>query len=202
MALRELFGGAIKAKISDGFLDASQLREIPDTQEVFVHSQTDASVIIEILEVADVAGAECGSWHFWNIAEENDAKEQSQILNVENYSGSAFPKLPSNAIVSLVHGRSLISKYRENARNLVNVHLAVVRLPAPHSSDIVITYNDPALISTESSSAGAVANASGGGAVVANGVVVPNGGGGLSTGHGEFTDLVNSFSIVDFSLFG
>ncbi|SCU92947.1 LADA_0G00496g1_1 [Lachancea dasiensis] len=61
--LQPLYGGAIVCPIPEGFLDASILREVPDTQEVFVNSRDvseqgkfedglglDESIIVDLLE--------------------------------------------------------------------------------------------------------------------------------------------------------
>ncbi|QLL34612.1 hypothetical protein HG536_0G04740 [Torulaspora globosa] len=59
-----LYGGAITTYLPDGFLDASLLREVPDTQEVYVNSRQDdesyddglgknESVVIDLLERVD-----------------------------------------------------------------------------------------------------------------------------------------------------
>lgn len=60
----ELYGGAITTYVPDGFLDASLLREVPDTQEVYVNSRGDGeryddglgkneSVVVDLLERVD-----------------------------------------------------------------------------------------------------------------------------------------------------
>jgi hypothetical protein len=54
MNVTKLFGGAIEALIPAHFQDASQFRQIPDNQEVFVAGDSDDSVIIELLEPASM----------------------------------------------------------------------------------------------------------------------------------------------------
>lgn len=49
----DLFGGAIVAPIPSSFMDASQFRQIPDNQEVFVDTKTQQSMIVELLEQVD-----------------------------------------------------------------------------------------------------------------------------------------------------
>ncbi|SCU82355.1 LAME_0C00760g1_1 [Lachancea meyersii CBS 8951] len=64
--VQPLYGGAISCVIPEGFLDASILREVPDTQEVFVnsrdpnelHKYTDGlgleeSIIVDLLQRVD-----------------------------------------------------------------------------------------------------------------------------------------------------
>ncbi|KAI8622709.1 hypothetical protein BC830DRAFT_1052748, partial [Chytriomyces sp. MP71] len=45
-----LFGGAISLLLPNGYVDASQLRQVPDNQEVFVSSTDNSSIIVELLE--------------------------------------------------------------------------------------------------------------------------------------------------------
>lgn len=49
----DLYGGAITAELPSGAIDASNIREVPDTQEVFLLEQPnklDQSIIIDLLE--------------------------------------------------------------------------------------------------------------------------------------------------------
>jgi Ran-interacting Mog1 protein len=54
----KLFGGAITASIPSTFIDASDLRQIPDNQEVFVDSNGLASITFDILEKVDTSDME------------------------------------------------------------------------------------------------------------------------------------------------
>lgn len=49
---RGLFGGSLSIKLPDNFhfQDVSEIRQVPDNQEVFVFKNSDASIIIELLE--------------------------------------------------------------------------------------------------------------------------------------------------------
>lgn len=62
----ELYGGAVTTYMPDGFLDGSLLREVPDTQEVYVNGReqheryddglgSDESILIDLLELVDEA---------------------------------------------------------------------------------------------------------------------------------------------------
>lgn len=54
-----LFGGAFSATLPPGAIDVSDLRPVPDNQEVFCHRVTDQSLIVELLELqAHVQGEE------------------------------------------------------------------------------------------------------------------------------------------------
>lgn len=50
MKRKLLFGGAMEILVPNGFLDVSEIRQVPDNQEVFVSNYSDASLIVELLE--------------------------------------------------------------------------------------------------------------------------------------------------------
>ena len=52
-SLHDLYGGALRVKLPNTFTNASEMRQIPDHQEVFVDTRTDSSWIVEILEQAE-----------------------------------------------------------------------------------------------------------------------------------------------------
>ncbi len=84
----------------------------------------------------------------------------------------------------MLYGQQAIAKFNEQARNLVNIYLAVVRLP-DQDTEILISMNQPVVISQGSSSGQSVTAP----AQPAVGVQV-------------FEAIVSSFTIVDFGLFG
>ncbi|KAL1921674.1 uncharacterized protein VTP21DRAFT_10316 [Calcarisporiella thermophila] len=151
---RSLFGGAIAAYIPDNFLDASTLREIPDNQEVFVSVNSDQSIIIELLQLADEAPDEdAAKYHFEQLASDNEAESWS-IESVIPLSQTELPHIPSDARIYFLTGRQVISKFKEHtpgSRNLVDIYLTLIRLPSI-TTDIIITYNSPVIIGEESSS--------------------------------------------------
>ena len=58
---RKLFGGGISIKVPKTFKDVSTFRQVPDNQEVFVSPDSDANLIIELLETpSDAVEAEFG----------------------------------------------------------------------------------------------------------------------------------------------
>ncbi|KAM4678481.1 ran guanine nucleotide release factor [Discoglossus pictus] len=149
---RALFGGAFSAVLPPSFQDVSDLREIPDNQEVFAHSFTDQSVIVELLEYqGGMTDAEAARYHFEDVASSNDADGKSEVLSVEPLPLAQL-SLNSCANAWALTGRQLVSKFNEQAQNIVNVHLALFRLPQ-HSTDLLVTFNDPIAINPDSSSA-------------------------------------------------
>jgi hypothetical protein len=45
-----LYGGAIEVALPTEFIDASSIRQVPDFQEVYLHSTFEISIIFELLE--------------------------------------------------------------------------------------------------------------------------------------------------------
>ncbi|XP_041037291.1 ran guanine nucleotide release factor [Carcharodon carcharias] len=152
---RPLFGGSFSAIIPPHSIDVSEIREIPDNQEVFIHSGTDQSIIIELLEhQIQVPDQEAARYHFADITSCNDATgvEGTEILSVESVSSDQIA-LQDPSSTWFLSGKQRVAKFNEQARNTVAIHLALFRLPQ-YSTDILITFNDPTVISPFSSSTG------------------------------------------------
>lgn len=82
---RPLFGGAFQLDLPDNFLDVSQLRQVPDNQEVFVSKDSDESFVIELLETPDASLDSSIEYHWKDLCEANTASE-CKILKSENVS--------------------------------------------------------------------------------------------------------------------
>ncbi|CAO3689353.1 unnamed protein product [Umbelopsis vinacea] len=169
---RPLFGGALSAPLSSSFLDASQIRQIPDNQEVFVDASTEQSLIIELLQlVPEALGEEVARYHFQQLAEDNEAKEASVnkilLLNTESY-----PFLPSDSCqVYFLSGLQKIAKFNESQLHQVNIIMVIFRL-LKVDTDIAISIN------------------------------VPAGEGQIDAVEADMLQLVKGFKINDWSLFG
>lgn len=149
-----LFGGAFSAVLPADFQDVSELREIPDNQEVYAHCHTDQSIIVELLEYQEaVADASAARYHFEDVASANDAggQEKSEVLNVEPISGEQLMLAECSSAWFLI-GRQLVSKFNEEARNTVNIYMGLFRLPQ-FATEVLLTFNDPVAINPSSSSA-------------------------------------------------
>lgn len=151
---RPLFGGAMSALLPNHVTDISELREIPDNQEVFAHAHTDQSLIVELLEYqAEVADDHAAAYHFQDIAGSNRAHEPGhcEVAHVVPLAKTdlSFSQCSSAWMLS---GTQRVSKFNEGAANVVNVHLGLYRLPQ-FSTDVLVSFNDPQSISPASSSA-------------------------------------------------
>ena len=56
-AIKELYGGAITARLPSDFIDASNLRQVPDHQEVFLSPKTLTTIIFEINQYVEAQHA-------------------------------------------------------------------------------------------------------------------------------------------------
>ncbi|KAJ1911314.1 hypothetical protein LPJ71_002967 [Coemansia sp. S17] len=129
--------------------DISLLRQVPDHQEVFADAQTDASIIIEILESVPHKGIEALEYHYEQVSDLNADDQPHQFLHVGPLSLDSVAK--DSAFI--LCGQQEAAKFNEGAqaKNTVVVCMALLRLPE-HSTDILVTKNTPTRISSKSSS--------------------------------------------------
>ncbi|XP_062505706.1 ran guanine nucleotide release factor-like isoform X2 [Corticium candelabrum] len=148
--MARLFGGALSCVLPPGAKDVSEIRQVPDNQEVFVHEETDQSVIIELLEYdGTLRGKQAVRYHFEQLAHSNSAVAH-QVLTIN--------QLPNEqlALNACPEAYSLEGDQQGDASNIVHIHLALFRLPQ-YTTDILVSFNNPTYISQESSSVTAVA---------------------------------------------
>lgn len=91
--------------------------------------------------------------------------------------------LSSATYCAYLRGQQAVAKYKEAARNLINIDLAIIRIPS-HETDILISMNTPAVINQASSSAQVATQTT---TSLENASV--------------FQALISSFVINDYSLF-
>ncbi|XP_033026350.1 ran guanine nucleotide release factor [Lacerta agilis] len=144
-----LFGGAFSAFLPPGSLDISEMRQVPDNQEVFVHPSTDQSVIVELLEYqADVPDENAARYHFEDIS---GASASAEILSQETFAPHLLALEGCSSAWGLT-ARQLVAKFDEEAKNEVTLHLVLLRLPQ-YGTDLLLTFNNPTYIHPLSSSA-------------------------------------------------
>ncbi|KAI5123277.1 hypothetical protein M0805_009299 [Coniferiporia weirii] len=141
---RGLFGGAITIELPSTFIDASTLRQVPDTQEVFI-SPSDVSFVIEILERVDPDDPkEAVKFHFDSLAHDNDAIN-SHVLDIRlpednTAASSSSPETTPSPV--LLEGSQQIAKFNSRHKDDVRVLLAVYRI-ARKRVDLVFSANVP-----------------------------------------------------------
>lgn len=140
-----LFGGAITLEADLALLDASTLRQVPDTQEVLLSHDSDVSIIVEVLQCVDKAtdAADMGvaaRYHFDSLAHDNDALS-SKVESVDAPCAAAAPQTTPKP--ALLRGTQKVRKFgKATDEHEVVIYLAVYRLPA-QNVDLVLSINDP-----------------------------------------------------------
>ncbi|CEM19409.1 unnamed protein product [Vitrella brassicaformis CCMP3155] len=200
MSFREvdLFGGAMRCAIPQSFADVSQIRDVPDNQEVFADFHTDSSLMFEVVQYQQtVTDQDAPRYFFRDLAEVNEA-DPWEVLQVIRLEPAIMPNLDGSICKYLVMGHQTVSKFREGreAANVVAIYMAIIRLPE-HHSEVLISFNDPRCLSPASSSA------------PASHVGVPNGTSLHDAysylnqeGPQQFQSLLETFQIRDWGLFG
>jgi len=133
------------------FVDVSQFREIPDNQEVYSDPSTDQSVIVEILEMAQEShGPNAVLLHFNELGDMNEASSRN-VVGVEAIPSVDMPNFDSRVERYALFGSQTVAKHNEQFQNLVNIYMALVRVPTPVHADILVTFNDSVLVDPHSS---------------------------------------------------
>ncbi|KAL5214629.1 hypothetical protein ABZP36_003781 [Zizania latifolia] len=156
---RPLFGGVLSSTFPARFQDVSNIREVPDHQEIFVDPARDESLIFELLDLKDeVEDGGSALWFLRDIANEQDAGDSMVVEHsgTLELAGLRFGEAP--AVAGTTVGQLAVSKGRQGreAQNIVRLYLANIHLKDA-SSDVVITAYEPLLINPLSESARAVA---------------------------------------------
>ncbi|KAF8969805.1 hypothetical protein BDZ97DRAFT_160880 [Flammula alnicola] len=173
--LRELFGGAITAQTAPDLIDASDIRQVPNTQEVFMYPQSNVSVILEILQRVERSHYDDAiRFHFDSLAHDNSARSATveSVVMIPNDRGDGTP----SAIV--LKGVQMVPKFNHTTPDKVQIFMALFRVESK-AADLVLTFNVP----VESVDGGAVDS------------------GGLENAEADFNTFVRSLRIVDFGLF-
>ncbi|XP_074655370.1 ran guanine nucleotide release factor-like [Tubulanus polymorphus] len=176
-----LFGGALSVNLPNTIVDASDVRQIPDNQEVFMNN-FDQTMIVEILEYVQEPDEQALKTHFYDITQTGDEGTGIEILNAEKVESYSMTQCSG---VYYISGKSHVAKFKEDARNEVETHIAMFRLPQ-FTTDILINFTSSCLINPESSSYKQVDAA------------------GMSQRWTieDFTRAVSSLTLIDAGLFG
>ncbi|XP_012630922.1 ran guanine nucleotide release factor isoform X1 [Microcebus murinus] len=137
-----LFGGAFSAILPPGAIDVSDLRPVPDNQEVFCHPVTDQSLIVELLELqAHVGGEAAARYHFEDVGGVQGARavqvESVRPLSLENL---ALRSCCQEAWV--LSGKQQVAKENQQVAKDVTLHQALLRLHQ-YQTDLLLTFNQP-----------------------------------------------------------
>lgn len=96
-ATTPLYGGAITAKLPSDYLDASDLRQVPDTQEVRLSRTSLTSVVVDILERAQPPAHPCHTdeealdYHYRDVVSNETryvSQREREQLNIRRTEGA------------------------------------------------------------------------------------------------------------------
>ncbi|KAL0477757.1 RanGEF [Acrasis kona] len=178
----ELFGGAVKMRIPKRFFDISKVRQVPDSQEVFADANTDQSFVLEMLSMSeDVSDQDIARYLFDDMADANGAESRSIVTEVSVQNDDRYPNIVGNVYKAAIIGEQQVAKYNEQATNTLHICMGVIRIKN-HSTDVLLTFNNPVAIHPESSSSK---------------TSVPEG----NTTDNLFWNVFKSIEIVDYGLF-
>lgn len=189
---QELYGGAIVTVIPEGFLDASILREVPDTQEVFVNSREDSeenkfndglgtneSVIIDLLQAVDEPNdREALSVHIQEITSMNGSNDW-KLVRYEN---------PAPHIQTCIAVESAYKWGKRDMKETLVLCLALLRLEKVQT-DAVLSVNVPLADTTELQAMSEAVNDSGN--------IPPR----IQAAYTLVKEMANEFKVLDESLF-
>jgi hypothetical protein len=105
----QLYGGAITTALPSRFVDVSQMRQVPDHQEVYVDMNSDQSIIFELLSMDDVANDRAAQHHWNDLAQANDAETSSRVVSTERLSHNDIPHFAYVFLYFLLSARILIN---------------------------------------------------------------------------------------------
>ncbi|KAK0658585.1 putative ran guanine nucleotide release factor [Lasiodiplodia hormozganensis] len=138
----QLYGGAITVELPSVFGDVSSIREVPDTQEVWLDRNGLTSVIFDLTERVDEPEArndeEALKYHLSDIVEPNDTLQTWQF-NVASL--ARMPNVPAYSLVATQHPAAAPENRRPQP-DFTGILLVLVRL-IEQKTDIVITVNVP-----------------------------------------------------------
>lgn len=120
-------------------IDASDLRQVPDTQEVFLYPDSEISIIFEVLERVDKEDDhDAVRFHFDSVAHDSDATSQT----IHQISTVSIPREDDTPSPILLEGTQTVAKFNRSTPDEVLILLALYRVVSK-KVDFVMTMNIP-----------------------------------------------------------
>ncbi|KAI9710533.1 MAG: multicopy suppressor of ts gsp1 [Bogoriella megaspora] len=140
----DLFGGAVKAQYPKNFIDASELRQIPDHQEVYLESDGFTNIVVEFLErppdLKCPTDVDAALFHLSDISEDDELLE----TDVRSKDTIQFQKASNLAAVSIIAlNASSSSREASLEERVQSTLIRLLLLRAKNATDILITINIP-----------------------------------------------------------
>uniref|UniRef100_A0A0D9W5S8 Uncharacterized protein n=1 Tax=Leersia perrieri TaxID=77586 RepID=A0A0D9W5S8_9ORYZ len=173
--------------------DVSDIRDVPDHQEVFVDPARDESLIFELLDLkGELEDGGSALWFLRDIANEQDAGDNLVVEHSGTLELAGLRLGDAPAVAGTAVGQLAVSKGRQGreAQNILRQYLANIRLKNA-ATDVVITAYEPLLINPLSESARAVAA----------GLAVPAEQAGCLPMSEVFKLAVMNFNVLNWNLF-
>ncbi|OCK78565.1 Mog1p/PsbP-like protein [Lepidopterella palustris CBS 459.81] len=148
----DLFGGAITVDLPTGFGDVSDIRQVPDNQEVYLDSNGFTSIIFDICERVENAGSDEDALklHFDDIVA--GSAEGSTFWEKGNARLAKMPNTPVRTLLATQHPTpptppqlpisTTLPPPRKPSLDFTGIILLLVRLET-QKTDIIITVNVP-----------------------------------------------------------
>lgn len=171
----------------------SDLRQVPNTQEVLLYPDSGKSIILEVLKKVEPTGAEDAAryahsggtsrikltpggcrFHFDSIAHDSDA-EAKNVLDVRVVPNDRGDQMPS---VIVLDGTQTVKKFNASVPDQVRIFMALYRIE-DKDVDLVLVMNVPII----SQDGGAISGQD------------------ISIAQKEFETAALSLRIIDFGLF-
>ncbi|KAL8873799.1 MAG: hypothetical protein Q9174_000785 [Haloplaca sp. 1 TL-2023] len=188
----ELYGGAIAVNLPAGYGDVSNIREVPDHQEIYLDSNGFSSIVIELAErVSDPSTDQAAlRYHFEDIVDEQDTSKiwRTDVAQLSKFSPSTpcYTLLATTTPPPVQTGQAA----RPLTPDFTTVLLTLVRL-VEKSTDLMVTINIPQIPGHQEPSPGKQVNFEEGqyGSLVDEGMRI-------------MEEVRKSLEVKDWSLFG
>ncbi|OJD38093.1 ran-interacting mog1 protein [Diplodia corticola] len=139
----QLYGGAITVELPSVFGDVSLIREVPDTQEVWLDRDGFTSVIFDLTERVDESQAssdeEALKYHLQDMVD--DSNDATHCWQTSAAVLARMPNVPAYALVATQHPAAGPGGRKPQA-DFTALLLVLIRL-VEQKTDIIITVNVP-----------------------------------------------------------
>jgi hypothetical protein len=153
-SIRPLYGGAIIAKLPEEFKDVSDVRPVPDHQEVFLNDH-EVSIISELLDLGhDQSDDVVLQYYFHDLANNNES-QQTQILHerlvVDDTAAAGshhfMPMIGGSHTKMMLIGKQSVKKYRSETSPLHDVYIIMTLIRLRNvDTDVLLTLNIPSTL--------------------------------------------------------
>ncbi|KAF2769113.1 Mog1p/PsbP-like protein [Teratosphaeria nubilosa] len=137
----ELFGGAITANLPSTFADVSDIRQVPDHQEVWLDKDGFTSIIVEILERVEKSDdIEALRYHLEDIVQEDWGEMKMWSSNQAHF--AKLPKYTPAYTLLATSPPGEKQRGRQNEPDFIGILLTMVRL-VQQKTDLIVAINVP-----------------------------------------------------------